>query len=68
LQFDRQPERTCAAGQEIAVAKADQIALELPPCDGEAEVRPDARRLARGQRDSRQHGGPAADQPLRTFT
>ncbi len=67
-QCDFQPKLPRTLGEQFLVAQADEVAVELVRRDGEAKVRSDARGLAGGQRDSRQHGVPATGQPVMIFT
>ena len=48
-QLDAQAEAFRALGKQVPVGKAHELAGELAACDGEAQLRPDAGRLAGGE-------------------
>lgn len=55
-QLYAQSEPVSTLGKQVTVGKADELARQLAARDGKAELRPDAGRLAGGQRDARQPG------------
>jgi hypothetical protein len=52
-QCDGQIQRARTLSQESAIGETDELAIRLTPRDLETQVRPDTRRLARTQRDTR---------------
>jgi hypothetical protein len=49
-QLDVQAEALSSFGEQVPVGEADELAGELAACDGEAKLRADAGRFARGER------------------
>jgi hypothetical protein len=49
-QLDVQPEALSSLSEQVPVGEADELAGELAACDGEAKLRADAGRFARGER------------------
>jgi hypothetical protein len=51
-QFNLQTEAAYALGQQITVRETDQSTRQFPLRNGETQLRPDAGRLTRGQRNA----------------
>jgi hypothetical protein len=51
-QLDVQAEALSSLDEQVPVGEADELAGELAACDGEAKLRADAGRFARGERYS----------------